>query len=113
MEKKISLHSYIYGFVLSIALTFIPYIMVSYHFFTGVLLVSLLVGIGLIQLIVQMVFFLHMKRDATSQIQLAVFVSFFLIILIVMFGSLWIMQNLNYHMDMRQINDVMKHGEGF
>ena len=113
------LKTYIIGFVLSIILTLAAYIPVkldsSAH--KGVssqfgIIVFILV-LAFIQLIVQMLFFLHMGTETKPRWKLGVFISFFGIILTVVVASIWIMQHLNYNMSLAQFNNLMQYGEGF
>jgi cytochrome o ubiquinol oxidase subunit IV len=108
-----SVKMYVTGFILSIVLTLIPYFIVVNHALNGVVLLTVLVIIALGQLVVQLYYFLHMKEEAKPRMNLLFFLSFFSIILIIMFASIWIMQDLNYQMGMEQMQEVMQHGEGF
>jgi cytochrome o ubiquinol oxidase subunit IV len=92
-----SLKSYIVGFGLSIALTLIAYVMVVKRLFSGKALVLAIMGLAVIQLYVQLYFFLHMGRESKPRWNLIVFLFMLLVLLIVVGGSLWIMYNLNYH----------------
>jgi len=113
------LKSYILGFILSIILTLAAYIPVemgstshkgvSSQFGITVFILAL----AFIQLIVQMVFFLHMGNETRPRWKLGVFISFASIILIVVVASIWIMQHLNYNMSLVQFNNLMQYGEGF
>jgi cytochrome o ubiquinol oxidase subunit IV len=115
MENKNNktLRSYIIGFLLSIILTLIPYFMVMDHLLTGITLVTVILVFAFVQLLVQMLFFLHMKEESKPRFNLIIFISFFSIILIVVVASIWIMQHLNYNMNLMQLNSVMQNGEGF
>ena len=108
-----TLTSYVTGFVLSIILTLIPYILVMDHLLTGMVLVAVLLIFAMIQLFVQLFFFLHLGRESKPRWKLGVLISFVSIILIVVIASLWIMQHLNYNMSLIQFNNVMNYGEGF
>lgn len=104
---------YVVGFILSIILTLIPYILVMNHLLSGYVLVGTILLFAFIQLLVQMIFFLHMKQESKPRLNLLIFISFFSIILIVVVASIWIMQHLNYNMSLLRLNDVMQYGEGF
>ena len=59
---------------------------------------------------VQLVFFLHLDEESGPRYKLAAFGFMALILLIVVVGSLWIMQHLNYnmtHMSPQDKNDYM------
>lgn len=93
-----TLKSYIIGFILSIALTIIPYLIVVNHSFSIDAIAISVVAIGIIQLLVQLVFFLHLNTSTDGQDNLLSFVFTFLIIAILVAGSLWIMYNMNINM---------------
>jgi len=89
-----SLPEYLLGLSLSVILTAIPFAVVM----SGALSIVLILLCAIGQVMVQLIFFLHMN---TSSAQIwnsvsGVFVLLLVIILIV--GSLWIMQHLNHNM---------------
>ncbi|MEM7208761.1 MAG: cytochrome o ubiquinol oxidase subunit IV [Pseudomonadota bacterium] len=95
-----SVKEYVGGLLLSIVLTAIPFGLVMLDLLSGTpaVVIILLCAVG--QVLVQLVFFLHMN---TSSEQLwnttsAVFVVVLVAILIV--GSIWIMAHLNHNMMM-------------
>lgn len=102
-----SLKTYSMGFALSILLTVAAFLFVWLHIQTGHVypshgtLMSLFVVLGLLQLIVQLVFFLHIGCERTWWNLAALLFALF-IVGVVVGGSLWIMQNLQ-HAHMREI----------
>ena len=112
-ENKRRLGSYINGFILSIVLTLIPYFLVTYHLLSSYFIVIVILIFSFLQLVVQLIFFLHMKQESKPRLNLIVFLSFAGIIVIVVSASIWIMQHLNYNMNLLQLNTVMQDGEGF
>lgn len=108
-----TLKSYVTGFVLSIVLTLIPYFVVMNHLLSGVWLVAVILAFAFVQLLVQLLFFLHMREESKPRLNLVIFISFASIIVIVIVASLWIMQHLNYNMNLIQLKTQMKYGEGF
>lgn len=96
-EHGYSFAAYFTGFFLCICLTLASYFSVVEHKFTGN---SLLIWIGwlaIIQFFVQMVFFLHLGRETKPRWKQVAFWFMTLVVVILVFGSLWIMNNLNYH----------------
>lgn len=94
-----TLAKYITGFVLSLALTIVAYALVT----TGGLFesTSLLIVLGvlaLVQMIVQLVLFLHVTDEEGPRYRLFTFGFMATILLIIVVGSLWIMHHLNYNM---------------
>lgn len=102
---RFAMRSYVTGFVLSIFLTLIPYVIVVNHMFGKESLVLAVVIFGVTQLFVQVIFFLHLSKKSKPQWNIIVFVFTVLIVSILVVGSLWVMYNLNYNlMDMTPSN---------
>lgn len=107
-----TLKAYVTGYVLSLYLTITAYILVSDHTFSRRTLIFAAVGLALTQFLVQLVFFLHLGTETRPRWKLIVFSFMITIVAILVFGSLWIMSNLNYRMTPRQINTYMKNQDG-
>ena len=97
-EEQGNILTYSTGFVLSVLLTVSAYLTVARHLFAGWQLTSALVTLAILQLMVQLVFFLHLGRETKPRWKLLVFWGMLGVLCILVFGSLWIMNNLNYHM---------------
>ncbi len=97
--------SYIVGFILSIITTLLAYVFVVNELWPTQALVYIVLAIAVIQLVVQMVFFLHLGRG--SRWKALTFYFTLLIVAIIVVGTIWIMNNLNYNM-MRMSPDEMK-----
>lgn len=100
--------SYVIGFILSLVFTFIPYYLVVEHVLSGMALLVTILGIAVIQMIIQLVFFLHLGREKRPHWQLIFLVSTVGIIVFVVGASLWIMQHLHYNMTPVTREDVSK-----
>ncbi|HSW78894.1 MAG TPA: cytochrome o ubiquinol oxidase subunit IV [Candidatus Babeliales bacterium] len=103
IKIKYTVFTYITGFGLSLVLTLLAYLLVQKHIHSHHLNPSdtfMLVAVSVLavtQLLVQLVFFLHLdneKRPWWNSIALLFAV---MVVVIIVFGSLWIMQNLSYH----------------
>jgi len=91
-----SLKSYTVGFILCIVLTLMSFGLLMVHSVPHGLILPGIVILAVAQLVVQLVYFLHLgkgERDNT-----AVFIFTALIIAIVVCGSLWVMHNANVNM---------------
>jgi len=88
--------SYVVGFILSVAATLIAYLFVVNHLWPKEILTYIVIGIAVVQLAIQAVFFLHIGRG--SHARLVTFLFAILIVLVVVVGSIWIMNNLDYNM---------------
>ncbi|HEY8885904.1 MAG TPA: cytochrome o ubiquinol oxidase subunit IV [Candidatus Microsaccharimonas sp.] len=88
--------SYVVGFILSITATLMAYLFVVNHIWPKEMLIYIVMGIAVLQLIVQAVFFLHIGRG--SRLKSVTLVFAILVVLVVVVGSIWIMNNLDYSM---------------
>lgn len=93
-----SLKSYIIGFLLSIVFTLIPFKLVMDHALATHVLILIVVAFAILQLLIQLIFFLHLSTKSEARWNLMAFLFTILIVAIVVIGSLWIMYNLNYNM---------------
>lgn len=90
--------SYVIGFLLSLVFTVIPYYLVVNMSISGTALLSTILGFAVLQMSIQIYFFLHLGRGPKPLYNVAFFVSTVSIILVVIGGSLFIMHNLRYNM---------------
>src|SRR5476649_2700441 len=104
---------YITGFILSLVLTFVAYFSVINHWFSGAILLIAIFVFAIVQLIVQLFFFLHMGKEEKPYWNLSFFVSTIAIILIIVVGSIWIMYHLNYNMTSKEVNQYVRSQDGF
>ncbi|ATQ42945.1 cytochrome o ubiquinol oxidase subunit IV [Caulobacter mirabilis] len=90
--------SYIVGFLLSAILTAIPFALVM----TGVLpkpvAAAAVVGFAIVQIVVQMIYFLHMNPRSEGGWNMLALVFTVIIVVIAVSGSLWVMHHLNTNM---------------
>jgi len=99
------------GFVLAVGLTLAAYFVVVDHWLYGVWVVVAIVALAVAQLLVQLIFFLHLGREGKPRWNLAAFFFMLIFLFIIIAGSLWIMYNLNYNMiqmSPQQMDSYMK-----
>jgi cytochrome o ubiquinol oxidase operon protein cyoD len=110
-----SFRLYTIGFVASLVTTITAYLLVVSHIqVTADHIMLAITGLALLQFIVQLFFFLHLGNETKPRWKLLVLVCMIMVILILVFGSLWIMDNLNYRMTPQQVNTYMNdQGGGF
>lgn len=96
--NKTQIIRYSLGFVGSIALTLAAYLLVTQSSIDGSLLLWAIALLAIIQLFVQMVCFLHLGEEDRPRWRMWSFVSITGALLLIVFGSIWIMHNLGYHM---------------
>jgi cytochrome o ubiquinol oxidase operon protein cyoD len=91
-----SVKSYTIGFGLSVALTLAAYLLTVQAGAHGWTLIYILSGLAVAQLLVQLIYFLHLNRESKPFWNTTVLVFAAGVVFVVVFGSLWIMHNLNY-----------------
>ncbi len=110
--------SYFTGFITSIILTLVAYYFVHghtishHHMYAHSFLIWMVLILAITQLVVQLIFFLHLGKGQDSNWNLVVFFSTLSIVLILVIGSLWIMNHLNYNMTPTEMNNYMMKSEG-
>lgn len=103
-----SFKSYMTGFILSVILTVIPFYLVM----TGAIenknwTIAIIVGMAMVQIVVHMIYFLHMNATSDSGWTLMALIFTVIVLVIAMSGSIWVMYHLNANMmpvhDMRNM----------
>lgn len=94
-NKKVQ--SYINGFLFSILLTIIPFFIVKNQFFSYLMTRLIILFCAILQIIIHFIYFLHLNSIQKSYWYFASLLFILIIIFIVVFGSIWIMINLNHH----------------
>lgn len=93
-----SSQSYLVGFVLCAILTVIPFYLVMQPMLPRPTTLLILVGFAVAQIVVQLVYFLHMNRSSEGGWNLASFVFTLVILFIVVALSIWIIWSMHFHM---------------
>lgn len=106
-----TLTSYIVGFGLSLVFTLIPYYLVVYKTTSGNTLLATIIGFAMLQMVVQVVFFLHLGREKKPHWNALFLVSTVGIIFVVVVGSIWIMNHLHYNMSGINVADKIASNE--
>jgi cytochrome o ubiquinol oxidase subunit IV len=94
----ISLKSYATGFILSIVLTLIPFIMVMNGGLSHSLVIFCIFTAAVLQIIVQLHYFLHLNTSSSMYWNMMSFLFTVFIIVLFVGGSIWIMHSLHYRM---------------
>jgi cytochrome o ubiquinol oxidase operon protein cyoD len=89
---------YVQGFVLSLVFTLIPYYLVVNKTITGNVLLATIIGFAVLQLVVQLVFFLHLGREPKQLYNVVFLFNTLGIILVVVGASIWIMSHLTHNL---------------
>lgn len=96
-NQRSSFMSYVIGYVASLYLTVTAYLFVKHRSFSKWPLVFAISGLALAQLVVQLVFFLHLSQESRPRWRLKAFGFMVMVVVILVVGSIWIMANLDYH----------------
>jgi cytochrome o ubiquinol oxidase operon protein cyoD len=110
--SRISIRSYLVGFVMSVALTLAAYLVVVNHSFTQNGLIGAIITLAFIQCIVQLVLFLHIGSETRPRWKLFIFFTTVIGIGILVGGSIWIMNHLNYNMTPQDMSSYLLKDEG-
>ncbi len=96
--------TYIAGFAISVILTFVAFALVKIHvdhhhaYPSDNFMMAALPALAVVQLFVQLVFFLHMGRESKPRWNAWALSFAITVVVILVIGTLWIMSNLNYRM---------------
>jgi cytochrome o ubiquinol oxidase operon protein cyoD len=93
-----SLKSYLIGFVLSVILTIASFSLVMTGVISGSLLLHVVITLGILQFIVQSLFFLHVGQESTPYWETLLYLFMVMVLVIIVGGSLWIIFDLNSRM---------------
>jgi cytochrome o ubiquinol oxidase subunit IV len=99
--------SYIIGFLLSVVLTAIPFWLVM----SGVIksnqtTAAIVLAFALVQIVVHMIYFLHMNGKSESGWTMMAMVFTIVVIVITMSGSMWVMYHMNANMMPMSLEDM-------
>ena len=101
-----NLSSYVRGFVASLVCSVIAFVLVEDHVASGHetfshhFLIFTVLTLAIIQLGVQLVYFLHLGRESSPRWNLTIFAYAAVLLICLVGGSLWIMNNLNNNLMM-------------
>lgn len=93
-----SLRDYATGFVLSVVLTAIPFALVMTGALSAAVTAVAIMAFAVAQIIVHMVYFLHMTPKAEGGWSMTSFIFTIIVVGIMLSGSLWVMSHLNSNM---------------
>lgn len=92
------LRRYVIGLVLAAALTAAAFLSIGTHLIYGPGIVMAIVVFGLAQVGIHLVFFLHLTTAPDNTNNALALAFGFLIVCLIVFGSIWIMYHLNHNM---------------
>lgn len=89
--------SYLLGFGLSVLLTLVAYLIVVEHLLPASILIPAALVCGFVQALIQLLLFLHLGKEPKPRWNFHVFLFMLTVAIIIIGGSLWIMNNLVYN----------------
>ena len=93
-----SFSSYCKGFILSLALVLAAFFLAYFKLLSGLFLAIAVSILGFLQAAFQLVLFLNLTKEPKPRWNILVFLFMISVVLILVVGSLWIMNHLNYNM---------------
>lgn len=101
--------AYITGFLLSLLFTLIPYYLVTHESLKGNFLIAVILTFAFAQLLIQVIFFLHLGRERNPRFQTVFLAATFSAVCVVVGGSVWIMYHLQANMPAMEV--IMKEAD--
>lgn len=100
-----SMKDYLIGFFLSVILTAIPFWLVMNDVIANNVVTAIVImGFAVVQVLVHMVYFLHMNGRSEGGWNLMALLFTLLLVVIVLAGSMWVMYHL--HTNMMPVHDM-------
>ncbi|MCP1421042.1 MULTISPECIES: cytochrome o ubiquinol oxidase subunit IV [Pseudomonas] len=93
-----SYKSYAIGFILSVILTVIPFGLVMYPTLPKSITLLIVLAFAIVQVLVHLVYFLHLDRSAAQRNNVIAFVFAAIVIVLLVGLSLWIMFSIHTYM---------------
>lgn len=93
-----TLTAYTKGFILSVVLTSIPFILVTRGMLSSMETVVAIFGTGVAQILVHLYYFLHLNTSSKARWNLMAMLFALLIMILIVGGTIWIMYHLNYRL---------------
>ncbi|MDJ0277561.1 cytochrome o ubiquinol oxidase subunit IV [Sphingomonas sp. 2R-10] len=102
-----SRREYVIGFLLSVALTAIPFALVMTSAFADTRITAGIVMLcAVVQIVVHMIYFLHMNTKSENGWTLMALIFTVILVVIVLSGSLWVMYHMNLNMMPQMSGDM-------
>lgn len=89
---------YVIGFILSVILTAIPFWLVMAKVLPHALTSIIILGFAAVQMIVHVVYFLHLDRKSEGGWSLLALIFTGIVLFILLSGSIWVMYHMNENM---------------
>ncbi|HET7529182.1 MAG TPA: cytochrome o ubiquinol oxidase subunit IV [Candidatus Saccharimonadales bacterium] len=115
---KISARTYVIGYILALCLTLVAFYAVKAHvdsghtFLSDNFMLAIISVLAIVQLMVQLVFFLHLDKESRPRWNFMAFLLALMFIFILVAGSIWIMYHLDYSMTPHQQDQYLIKQDG-
>lgn len=93
-----SFKTYFGGFIACLILTLFAYELVAHHLLAGSTLLAAIFALGIMQVLIQLILFLHLGQEEKPFLNLTTFLFMLLVLITIVAGSIWIMFSLNERM---------------
>lgn len=93
-----NLKSYLAGFILSVVLTAIPFLLVMSGAMSRSAILFGIFGAAIVQILIHLHYFLHLDSSSASHWNILALLFTLLIMILFVSGTIWIMHNLYYRM---------------
>ena len=104
---EITLRGYLTGFILAVILTVVPFWLVMGNVLESSGMTALVIlAIGAVQMVVHIVYFLHMSPSAEGGWNMLALIFTVIIVVIALVGSIWVMYNLDTNMMPDMIHEM-------
>jgi cytochrome o ubiquinol oxidase operon protein cyoD len=104
-----TLGGYATGFILAVILTAIPFWLVMGKVFNNSSTAGfVLLGIAAVQIVVHMVYFLHMNTKIEGGWSMLAMLFTVMVVVIMLSGSIWVMYHMNHNMMPSMMNEVIR-----
>lgn len=93
-----SVRSYTLGFFICLGLTLLAFLLVGQQLLSNWALNVALVVLSIVQVTIQLIFFLHLGSEPKPQWNVFAFIGMATVVGILVLGTIWIMYNLEYRL---------------
>jgi len=97
-EWNINFKPGLVGLAVSAFLTVVVYFIAVNAYVTGAELIVVILGLGIVQAAMQLIFFFHLGLESKPRWNLMIFLFMVMVIILIIGGSMWIMSNLHYNL---------------
>jgi cytochrome o ubiquinol oxidase operon protein cyoD len=106
-DHGVNMANYVVGFCLSVVLTIVAFLLVTQEVVSGGMGLFIIGSLAILQFTVQVLCFLHLGGETKPRHKQLAFAFMLGVVLILVGGSLWIMNNLDYHMSSHKLNEYL------